>query len=224
MWMRWKCCGAEKLRFLINIPLLSPQQLWSVICNLPLLLLLTGHDIPLCDVTSVTVTLRCAKITIIQTVRLTSGLAWHVLHITVCCITPCVTVCYSVLHGECHGGTDTHSWLRLRRSEAGPSITREEGWAAPSLLLIYRHCPGVKTFPRNTLVFSYNLMHLIIQNLIGYRSFDNYDGFFKASISTTPRVDRTFSIWIEAPPLLFNISNKSHKAIHWFILLGTSIF
>ena len=27
MWWRWKCCGAEKLRFLINIPLLSPQQL-----------------------------------------------------------------------------------------------------------------------------------------------------------------------------------------------------
>ena len=27
MWWRWQCCGAEKLRFLINIPLLSPQQL-----------------------------------------------------------------------------------------------------------------------------------------------------------------------------------------------------
>ena len=35
MWWRWQCCGAEKLRFLINIPLLSPRQLWSVICNLP---------------------------------------------------------------------------------------------------------------------------------------------------------------------------------------------
>ena len=156
MWWRWQCCGAEKLRFLINIPLLSPQQLWSVICNLPAPPALWSRHHAVwrvtCDqsVTSVTVTVvsHCA----VQKSRLSKQCAWQVAWPGMCytlhCVAlhsvlQCVTVCYtaSVPAALTHTADSGSADPRL-----GPSITPEEGRAAPTHLLIYRHCPGAETF------------------------------------------------------------------------------
>ena len=154
----------------------SPLSSATVICNLPAPPALWSRHHAVwrvtCDqsVTSVTVTVvsHCA----VQKSRLSKQCAWQVAWPGMCytlhcvalhSVSQCVTVCYSVLHGECSGGTDTHSWLRLRRSEAGPLHHTRGGQGRPHTSADIQTLPWGRDFPMNTLVFSYNLMDLIEQ-------------------------------------------------------------